>query len=553
MGYMRPATPGFLVTLVAAILLAVVSFSVPIFKSIYFLKASLAVENIDGTITFGTLGYCLTISGSTSCSSATVGYEVDINALVGDNSSIQIPTVVVKWLTYALVLHIVAFGLAGVAALFGLLAHVREMAMSCFSSCISGFGATVAFIAFIFDIAIFFVAKSRMNSVSGDSASIGNAVWLTLVAALLLFFSGCFYGIGRCCLRRRGKDMWGGQPNDTTNDFGNREQVRLDAVKAEADRKARLAQGETGLPAFQEYEQFQPLKAKMDGDEVYMDDEGQYRDTHSSRRSQSGYPGSGYAPAPLGTRAIDEFNNAPSYPPQPRRRGSAQTQLTASSYPSSYPSSSHTPAPTIPPSIVSAPTPPLAPVHEPSPTNYYNQNPYGTQAYGHTTGGGAYAPADDTYYNPYDTRAQSRYVEPPQNVNTYNPGYGARTVSQSPPFRAPYDPYAAVGGHHPERNHILGGGAYGTGAVPPAQVDDPYGLYQNSSPAVPQPTASLPTVDTNVMRAPSTTPTPVRGPRGPRTSIVLSPPETYNDNPPDYEADPSGVAGQLAGQLGRKG
>ncbi|KAI6007133.1 pali-domain-containing protein [Pisolithus albus] len=510
MGYMRPATPGFIVTLVAAILLAVVSFSVPLIKSVYFLKASLSVEGVDGTITFGTLGYCMTISGSTICSKATVGYEVDINALVGNNSSIQIPTVVVKWLTYALVLHIAAFGLAGAAALFGLLAHVREMAMSCFSSCISGFGATVALIAFFFDIAIFFVAKSSMNSASGGSASIGNAVWLTLVAALLLFFSGCFYGIGRCCLRRRGKDMWGGEPNNATNDFGNREQVRLDAVKAEADRKARLAQGETGLPAFQEYEQSQPLRAKMDGEGVYLDDESQYRDTYSSRRSQSGYSGSGYAPAAVGTRAIDEFNNVPSYPPQPRRRGSAQTQLTASNYSSSYPSSSHTHVPTIPPSVVSTPTPPLAPVHEPSPANYYNQDPYGTQAYGHTTGGGA-----------------------------------CQTVSQSPPSRAPYDPYGPVGGHHPERNYTLGGGAYGTSAVPPAQVDDPYGLYQNSSHAVRQPIAPPPTVDTNIMQAPSATTTPVRGPREQRTSIVLSPPTTYNDNPPEYEAGLSGVTGQL--------
>ncbi|KIO08496.1 hypothetical protein M404DRAFT_133783 [Pisolithus tinctorius Marx 270] len=510
MGCMRPATPGFIVTSVAAILLAVVSFSVPLIKSVYFLKASLTVENIDGTITFGTLGYCMTISGSTSCSSASVGYELDINALVGDNSSLQIPTVVVKWLTYALVLHIVAFGLAGVAALFGLLAHVREMAMSCFSSCISGFGATVALIAFIFDIAIFFVAKSQMNSVSGGSASIGNAVWLTLVAALLLFFSGCFYGIGRCCIRRRGKDMWGGQPNDDANGFGNREHVRLDAVKAEADRKARLAQGETGLPAFQEFEQSQPLKAKMDGDEIYLDDGPQYRDSYSPRGSQSGYPGSGYAPAPVGTRAVDGFNNVPSYPPQPRRRGSTQTQLTASSYPSSYAPSSHT-------SRI---------------TTLFTD-----------------APADNSYYNPYDTRAQSQYAEPSQNVNTYNPGYAARTVSQSPPSRAPYDPYTPVGGHQPEHSYALGGGAYGTNAVPSAQTNDPYGLYQSSSYTVPQPTASPPTVDTNIPRAPSTTASPVRGPRDPRTSIVLSPPSTHNDNPPDYEAGLSG----MAGQWGRKG
>ncbi|KAI6047835.1 pali-domain-containing protein [Pisolithus marmoratus] len=546
---MRPATPGFIVTFVAAILLAVVSFSVPLIKSVYFLKASLTVENVDGTITFGTLGYCMTISGSTSCSAATVGYEFDINALVGDNSSLQIPTIVIKWLTYALVLHIVAFGLAGGAALFGLLAHVREMAMSCFSSCISGFGATIAFIAFIFDLVVFFVAKSRMNSVSGGSASIGNAVWLTLVAALLLFFSGCFYGIGRCCIKRRGRDMWGGQPNDAANGFGNREQVRLDAVKAEADRKARLAQGETGLPAFQEYEQFQPLKAKMDGDEVYLDDEAQYRDNYSHHRPQSGYSGSGYAPAPVGSRAIDELNNAPSYPPQPRRRGSTQTQVTASSYYSSHPPSSHTPAPTIPPSIVSAPASSLSPVHEPSPTNYYTQDPYGVQAYGHATGNNAYVPADNSYFNPYGTRAQSHYAEPSQNVNIYNTGYAAGTVSQSSPPRAPYDAYGPVGGHEPERNYTPGGGAYGASAVPTTRADDPYGVHQNLSRTVPRPTASPPTADTNFIRPPTTAASPVSGPRGPRTSIVLSPPTTYNESPPEYEAGLSG----MAGQWGRKG
>lgn len=76
MGIIRPATPGFLVTLVATILLAVVSFSVPWVKSVYFLKASLAVENVNGSITFGTLGYCTTLSNGTTCSSPSVGYEL---------------------------------------------------------------------------------------------------------------------------------------------------------------------------------------------------------------------------------------------------------------------------------------------------------------------------------------------------------------------------------------------------------------------------------------------------------------------------------------------
>jgi len=73
---MKPATPGFLITLTATILLAIVSFSVPWFKSVYFLKASLSVENVDGTITFGVLGYCLELNNGTTCSKPSIGYQL---------------------------------------------------------------------------------------------------------------------------------------------------------------------------------------------------------------------------------------------------------------------------------------------------------------------------------------------------------------------------------------------------------------------------------------------------------------------------------------------
>jgi hypothetical protein len=99
MGIIRPATPGFLVTLIATVLLAVVSFSVPYFHSIFFLKASLAVEGVSvslvgsrlhvsvmliihfmmqGSVTFGTLGYCLTLPNGTTCSKPSVGYEFGV-------------------------------------------------------------------------------------------------------------------------------------------------------------------------------------------------------------------------------------------------------------------------------------------------------------------------------------------------------------------------------------------------------------------------------------------------------------------------------------------
>ena len=82
MGLIRPATPGFLVTLTATVLLAVVSFNVPILKSIYFLKASVTVDNQQESIIFGTLGYCLNLSNNQTCSKPSVGYELGSYTLV---------------------------------------------------------------------------------------------------------------------------------------------------------------------------------------------------------------------------------------------------------------------------------------------------------------------------------------------------------------------------------------------------------------------------------------------------------------------------------------
>jgi hypothetical protein len=74
MGCIRPATPGFIATLVATGLLAVVSFGVPLIKSVYFLKAT--VDGFNGSLTFGTLGYCLDNGGKVTCSKPSVGYEL---------------------------------------------------------------------------------------------------------------------------------------------------------------------------------------------------------------------------------------------------------------------------------------------------------------------------------------------------------------------------------------------------------------------------------------------------------------------------------------------
>lgn len=75
MNLFKPATPGFLTTLAATVILAIVSFSVPYFKTVYFLQVGISQSGVNGTMTFGVLGYCLDLNNQVSCSNATVGWE----------------------------------------------------------------------------------------------------------------------------------------------------------------------------------------------------------------------------------------------------------------------------------------------------------------------------------------------------------------------------------------------------------------------------------------------------------------------------------------------
>ncbi|KAJ3750856.1 SUR7/PalI family-domain-containing protein [Lentinula detonsa] len=524
MGCIRPATPGFVCTLTATVLLAVVSFCVPYFKSVYFLKASITEDGFNGTITFGTLGYCLELSNGTTCSSPSVGYELDINSLVGDDTSLQIPQVAVKWLTYALVLHIVAFGLAGGSAVFGLLAHVREMSMSCCSTCVSGFAAVVALLAFVFDLALFFTAKARISSVG--TASIGNAIWLTLAAWVLLFFSGCMYTLGRCCISNRGprnkgwnKDNERGPTSVGGNGYNDyAEQMRMDAVKAEADRKA--SQKEVGLSAFAET---QPLNARIDGDNVYTEpfqDHSPATPTQLGNGRQlnsggGGYAGGGYVQAPVGTRAVDEYYNptrenyadaAPnSYPPQPhsQRQGSSHTYATSNYAPSTYSSN-------VPSRITSPPTNGqfLAPAfaHDRASSAASGQN------YGHTAGGTTYHSAHEQYPSGY-----SQYNQPQPDP------YGANQPSYNQPAY-----YASPA---PDHSYVSNG--YGANSIPPLPE------RSGSVPALPEHPSTAGFI-------PYSTGSPLSSLPGQTTSPVpqrTASPQQYEDSPPVYDAGTGHVTG----------
>jgi hypothetical protein len=188
---------------------------------------------------------------------------------------------------------------------------------------------------------------------------------LTLAAWLLLFFSGCFFAVGRCCITKRGPRDWGKRDGKESDgpDSAYAEHMRMEAIKAEAGRKTEQANSaEGGLPAF--YETV-PLTSRVEGDSVYTDKD----DTISPRAA-------GYAPAPQGTRAVDEYYAPTSaYPPAPRRperQGSSYSHAT-SAYPQSLPT------------VVTA-SPPLPTNNQYLPSTAYDPFSSSGPHYGHAAG-----------------------------------------------------------------------------------------------------------------------------------------------------------------------
>ncbi|KAJ7837427.1 hypothetical protein B0H14DRAFT_3109776 [Mycena olivaceomarginata] len=534
MGCIRPATPGFILTTLATALLAV---------SVYFLKADLSVSGISGSITFGTLGYCVELNNGTTCSKPSVGYELDINGLVGNDLPIQIPNVVVKWLTYVLVLHI--------------------MAMTCCSTCISGFAAAVALIAFIFDLAFFFLAKSRINSVG--SASIGNAIWLTLAAWILLFFSGCFYTVGRCCMSKRQKrgDWDRGQEPPPP---GAGDQMRLDAVKAEADRKARQKASEGGLPAFHES---QPLTSAA------------YDDHGNAYTDKPPMPG-GYMQAPLGTRAVDQYynnnagpagyNNASAaYPPSPH----GQRQYAPSAYaPSTYSYNAPQQSTAYPPQHNSTPrSHPTGLCHrpqqyaavgamhtgqqpnpylDPAPNNQYlgvgghaprdASNPYLGVA-GHAQRDTSYHSAathhggDYSQYDPYDDAGAQQPASAYYTPQTQYP----QSSYNSSPQQQPQSQYSPQVESRPQTQYHAEsprGDGYGANSVPPLDTGGyfPYAYGQDQKAAASSSASTVPT-----------SPTSPKGPRNHRQSLRAMN-HDEEDSPPQYDA---GASEHIPGAFGK--
>jgi hypothetical protein len=335
--------------------------------------------------------------------------------------------------------------------------------------------------------------------------------------------------LGRCCISKRPKKQWGG---DSRHPDGT-EQLRLDAVKAEADRKARQNRTEVCLPAFPEY---QPLTGYVDGDKVYS--EHPYKDANSTYGGQptpNGYSGGGYVRAPDGSRAVDDYyppnrNVAPSSPTIHHIQATSGYSDTDSNYTQNIannrpPASQQQPSNYVP-SQYSASV--YTQSTSPPPTNSYLP-PAAPQQYGHGAGGTSYhnaaashaqQPTSYSNYDPYDYQQRTHNAPATQNTS-----YDLATY---------YNPQGALQ-PVPERSYTLGGGSYDEGAY---RVSSPLPLPGETSyysaPPAPQPAP----IDTNTGYVVQPQQSPVKGPR-PQNALSVR----NEDAPPIYEAGASTVQG----------
>lgn len=304
----------------------IVSVSTPIIKSVTFLTADLSVSvasvTIDGTVNLGTFGWCLNGVGTKPvCQGPQLGYELDSDQVFGNNTSFSLPNSLIKWLTYALVVHPIAAGLAAASFLSGCISHCREFSTSRITTWLTSLATTVALIAFVFDIVLFSIARSRINSASntevGLDARLGNAVWLTLVGFILLFLSGCLFGFGHRCIKRR-----------PTQEEKDRVRPQMDTVYASAARKeaedlekaGKIRRGESsGLPAFPE--EAVPLTSVPKTEELYSEE---YSNSQDIAGVGTGY-GRGHNQNALYSSPSRERTRLPP---------AAQTQPSQTAYPS---------------------------------------------------------------------------------------------------------------------------------------------------------------------------------------------------------------------------
>ncbi|KAF8589037.1 pali-domain-containing protein [Ramaria rubella] len=192
-----PAVPGLFFCFAAMVLLVFVRVSSPTWESISFLDVTTGGH----TIHFGVFGY--------TGSGRSVGYFFNPSVLGLPDTNFD--NGVIHNLTFVLILHPIAAGLAAIAVLFGLCGAAYSRVGTIFMTISATLATLVTIIAWVIDMVLWGIARDRIRSAgsSGDlpldtTAQYGNANWLTLGALVALLLAFCAGALGVCGRYSRG-------------------------------------------------------------------------------------------------------------------------------------------------------------------------------------------------------------------------------------------------------------------------------------------------------------------------------------------------------------
>ncbi|KAF4615461.1 hypothetical protein D9613_002969 [Agrocybe pediades] len=200
-----------LLIFIAFLLLLLVSLSVPIIKSIDLFRltanasSSILKSSASGSVTFGVWGYCVSalkvsVFGSDrsmsdgQCSKAHLGYTFDSTVADAVGAS-SIQNAISRTTTAALLLHPLAAALAFLTLLVSLFILRRgsngtSRLPSALTTGLAILTSILTTIVFLIDVIVVAVVRGRVHKAS-DSLDLtwGNAVWMTLGAAIALWIS----------------------------------------------------------------------------------------------------------------------------------------------------------------------------------------------------------------------------------------------------------------------------------------------------------------------------------------------------------------------------
>ncbi|CAE6416382.1 unnamed protein product [Rhizoctonia solani] len=195
------------------LLLLLVSLSIPIIKTISILniatnlQAGSITTGISGGVRFGLWGYCVSeITASVFgfdqtragyCSRSRLGYDIDsqLLQLLGLD---DLNDIVSRGLTFVLVLHPIACGLAFLALLFALMLLCRPARLaSAMALVFSVLAAIVTTVAFAIDVALTTIARNKVRDATDGNfvVTYGAIPWMTLGAMVALWAAT----VGACC------------------------------------------------------------------------------------------------------------------------------------------------------------------------------------------------------------------------------------------------------------------------------------------------------------------------------------------------------------------